>query len=74
MVVQSHKRYIKTKQTQGVENASSTNKTDSLLQFQMTELGANFNQLFHDKKLPFKYRTLVYLQNILFCKEVEHDI
>ena len=30
--------------------------------------------MFRDKKLPFKYRTLVCLQKILFCKEVEEDI
>lgn len=30
--------------------------------------------MFHNKKLPFKYRTLVCLQKILFCKEVEEDI
>ena len=30
--------------------------------------------MFQDRKLPFKYRTLVCLQKILFCKEVEEDI
>ena len=37
-------------------------------------MGANFNKVFKNKRLPFKYRTLVYLQKILFCKEVETDI
>ena len=30
--------------------------------------------MFHNKKLPFKYRTLVCLQKILLCKEVEEDV
>ena len=49
-------------------------KSNSLIQFQQTELGANFNKVFQNKRLPFKYRTLVCLQKILFCKEVEEDI
>ena len=48
--------------------------TDSLLQFEESELGANFKQLFKPNKVPFKYHTLKYLQKILMCKEVENDI
>ena len=52
------------------ENINET----SLAQFQTTELAANFNKVFQNKKLPFKYKTLFYLQKILYCKEVETDI
>ena len=59
-------------------NFSNSYKKDgvdnSLFLFKQTELGANFNKLFKDKSLPFKYRTFVYLQKILFSKEVEDDI
>ena len=46
----------------------------SLDQFKTTELAANFNKVFQNKKLPFKYKTLFYLQKILYSKEVETDI
>ena len=46
----------------------------TLEQFQQTELAANFNKVFQNKKLPFKYKTFYYLQKILYSKEVEADI
>jgi hypothetical protein len=45
-----------------------------LEQFQTTELAMNFNKVFSNRKLPFKYKTFFYLQKILFNKEVEGDI
>lgn len=46
----------------------------TLEQFQQTELAANFNKVFQNKKLPFKYKTFYYLQKILYSKEIEADI
>jgi len=46
----------------------------TLEQFQTTELALNFNKVFSNKKLPFKYKTFFYLQKILFNKDVETDI
>ena len=82
VIVESHNKYIQARQKE-IENRmgkpvqkdkKTAAQTNSLLHFQQTELGVNFQKLFNDKKLPFKYRTLVCLQKILFCKEVEEDI
>ena len=46
----------------------------TLEQFQQTELAQNFNRVFQNKRLPFKYKTFYYLQRILYSKDVETDI
>ena len=80
VIVASHRKVVKEAQAQeAIAPGQATadregQKVSSLYQFQRTELGANFNKVFKDKRLPFKYRTLVYLQKILFSKEVESDI
>lgn len=80
VIVASHRKVVQDAQAQEANSAGQesqdggSQKANSLYQFQRTELGANFNKVFKNKKLPFKYRTLVYLQKILFSKEVESDI
>ena len=86
VIVASHKRALQNAQAQDAHSDARSgafgrrsgegeaHQANSLYQFQRTELGADFNKVFKNKKLPFKYRTLVYLQKILFCKEVEADI
>ena len=44
------------------------------MEFQESELGASFKQLFKDTKLPFNYKTLKHVQQVLGCQEVEADI
>ena len=78
VVVESHSKFTKANNRPKNEAAASATTSaelrSSLVQFHQTELGANFSKLFQNKKLPFKYRTLVCLQKILFCREVEEDI
>ena len=75
VVVKSQHRLLKGDQSEASPiSASKVGQQRSLIQFQKTHLGENFNTLFKDKQLPFKYRTLIYLQQILFCKEVDEDI
>jgi hypothetical protein len=49
-------------------------KRASIAHFEQTELGAHLNEYVQDRKVPMKYRTLLYVQKILHCKEVEDDI
>ena len=57
-----------------MKKMKSLQKNPSLAQFEQSELSASFKQIFSDKQVPFKYRTLKYLQLILYTKEVEMDI